>query len=1378
MPRGIFGAAVVGFALILRSISLGGPAFDFVLRGEPAVEASPGEPAQFTIEAFLRSQDLEGSPSGPRAWSMALLAAGCEFREVRPGPAVFDNVVEGDGDGFFFSEITADRTGAIIAAAPSLSKEITLDPANSPHHVATFSMEGTVPAGGGCRECTVAFVDGIRGSGLPVENAVTYNRKNYRPLLGTKCVRLCDDLCSDSAPIPVPGEGASIDLTLDECRPAACHRLEVVPGRPLVLSLTEGAGPGSERNAMYVRFGGPASPVEHDFAADRESASQRLVIPDPPTAVCNVYVAPRTISPAGVKLVLTARPANLAIEGMSARRGCPGHPLTATIRGGGFGPTTAFTLVKESGDPIPARALRIASPSQADVVFDIPAGFQAAGEYDLCARDIDAPPDSPCLDTIEKAVEIAPDCDTAFEVRLAGMGRLRAGRKYILTVRYEHLGTAELPAPLLRVRGPQRTTIRLAGDQGALPVACEGEAPGNTIDLLAVNALGMAGALSPGTSGEIALEVTSDRDIAPEGTFEVLHVLYNRSDPVGWAAARPACIEPADWETLWPLLSAKLGATWKDYVENLASLATRLRWRGVNPASALEAFRQAVREVRGASHLAIAGVLLDDTTESPLPGVLLRARIGDSVRSCAETGTGGAFALLDMEGGATYQIEASGVLLASSDSIALEGEDRYGVELRGAKTEGSPLSIDDCPPAASIGLPHGLPPVPDSFLEPKGDLDVEFINSWDPNEKGRNPKGSGKGRFLPPGEKVQYTIYFENTGTAPVQRVEIIDELMDSGLDPTTVALGEVRIADSEIPIYNLDLLRPDRRISSVQPTYPFTSVCDCQTSGQVAGCVEIPAVNLYRDYVPSGSNVLESSARINHLWHDQEWPLVLQVQAKVNVQDQRITWILQTAPPVGCAGDLPCELKPDAGFLLPNDPCPSGSGGKGRGEGYVTYTVKTRTDLPEGTKVKNRARIFFDENNDVAAKQADPEAEICYPGRPARPTSEFPADGSPDVNPEVILSWVSDCRAERSEITIQELDSEGNPVGDPISGQVEEGGTSFKTGNALKRDTPYRWTVIPWNVTGETCLEEPATWEFRTAPHQPPCAPRLASPPEGSCAYEDALRVTWTCDAGPDPVTYAVFRSPSPVDPLSLPPYPNLLVENDLSVKSAVLSGLLPGLYSWRVVAMDRNYPRVEIGTSSASGAFRICPPGAPGGLKAAGPAPDFTLSWTAASGATSYVVFVGPDPGASPTKLAGIVTLSELHLSDPAVPGEYLWRVMALNALHPTAERGTPSGIGNFIVPSGPRFRRGDATDDGKIDLSDPIRILGFLYLGAAAPSCLDAADVDDTGRIDLTDAINLLSFLYLGGEPSASPGPKVCGPDPKPDTLGCAAYASCGI
>jgi hypothetical protein len=90
--------------------------------------------------------------------------------------------------------------------------------------------------------------------------------------------------------------------------------------------------------------------------------------------------------------------------------------------------------------------------------------------------------------------------------------------------------------------------------------------------------------------------------------------------------------------------------------------------------------------------------------------------------------------------------------------------------------------------------------------------------------------------------------------------------------------------------------------------------------------------------------------------------------------------------------------------------------------------------------------------------------------------------------------------------------------------------------------------------------------------------------------------------------------------------------------------------------------------------------------------------------------------------------------------------------------------------LVEADPTFIRGDANSDGVADISDAVAILGYLFLGTAAPPCLDAADSNDSGDVDLSDASSLLNHLFLGAPPPPAPYPWP-GTDPTPDALsGC--------
>jgi hypothetical protein len=93
----------------------------------------------------------------------------------------------------------------------------------------------------------------------------------------------------------------------------------------------------------------------------------------------------------------------------------------------------------------------------------------------------------------------------------------------------------------------------------------------------------------------------------------------------------------------------------------------------------------------------------------------------------------------------------------------------------------------------------------------------------------------------------------------------------------------------------------------------------------------------------------------------------------------------------------------------------------------------------------------------------------------------------------------------------------------------------------------------------------------------------------------------------------------------------------------------------------------------------------------------------------------------------------------------------------------------------PPLPQFIRGDASANGRPNITDAVFTLLFLFAGGTEPPCHKSVDADDDGTLDITDAVFLLNFLFLGGPAPAAPFAG-CGPDPTIDELGCDSFAPC--
>ncbi len=100
-------------------------------------------------------------------------------------------------------------------------------------------------------------------------------------------------------------------------------------------------------------------------------------------------------------------------------------------------------------------------------------------------------------------------------------------------------------------------------------------------------------------------------------------------------------------------------------------------------------------------------------------------------------------------------------------------------------------------------------------------------------------------------------------------------------------------------------------------------------------------------------------------------------------------------------------------------------------------------------------------------------------------------------------------------------------------------------------------------------------------------------------------------------------------------------------------------------------------------------------------------------------------------------------------------------------------------FAVCDDP-FVRGDADQNGRLQINDAVAMLRLLFLGdESAAACLDAADADDNGAVSVADAGYVLSSLFLQGRPPRPPFPDCGRDDLRPtDALDCRSHAACAV
>ncbi len=182
----------------------------------------------------------------------------------------------------------------------------------------------------------------------------------------------------------------------------------------------------------------------------------------------------------------------------------------------------------------------------------------------------------------------------------------------------------------------------------------------------------------------------------------------------------------------------------------------------------------------------------------------------------------------------------------------------------------------------------------------------------DPNKK-IGPAGVGSNGFITVDGTMIYTIYFENdpNATAGALKVRITDQL-DDDLDWTTFELMEIAFGSHHIAI-------PPRL-----PHYDTRMTVRGWTYDDQAG------------------------------WYEDD-TLIMDINVDIDIATGMATWSLSASDPN--TGWEPEDAR--MGFLPPDDH----EDLTHRGEGHVTFRIKARPDLPDGTEITNEASIYFDAN-------------------------------------------------------------------------------------------------------------------------------------------------------------------------------------------------------------------------------------------------------------------------------------------------------------------------------------------------------------------------------------------------------------------------------
>jgi hypothetical protein len=110
----------------------------------------------------------------------------------------------------------------------------------------------------------------------------------------------------------------------------------------------------------------------------------------------------------------------------------------------------------------------------------------------------------------------------------------------------------------------------------------------------------------------------------------------------------------------------------------------------------------------------------------------------------------------------------------------------------------------------------------------------------------------------------------------------------------------------------------------------------------------------------------------------------------------------------------------------------------------------------------------------------------------------------------------------------------------------------------------------------------------------------------------------------------------------------------------------------------------------------------------------------------------------------LSDAITDTFYQIEDQS-PGTYYYKVRAKDFQD---QIGPWSNVEDVVVRE--TFVRGDANGDGKIDISDAIYLVNYLFIDGPEPVPFEAGDADGDGEVNISDVIYLVNYLFLDGPP----------------------------
>ncbi|HEX9917475.1 MAG TPA: dockerin type I repeat-containing protein [candidate division Zixibacteria bacterium] len=308
------------------------------------------------------------------------------------------------------------------------------------------------------------------------------------------------------------------------------------------------------------------------------------------------------------------------------------------------------------------------------------------------------------------------------------------------------------------------------------------------------------------------------------------------------------------------------------------------------------------------------------------------------------------------------------------------------------------------------------------------------------------------------------------------------------------------------------------------------------------------------------------------------------------------------------------------------------------------------------------------------------------------------------------------------------------------------------KTLPTLYDDSTYYWKVKAKDSYGATSWSIDPFWSFKVYYAQEPQVFTLLLPLHNSTSSDSTVNFIWQSTTDPDPgdsILYDLYY-----DQNSGFPAPTIISNLKDTTRTVTLRD--DKSYYWKVLAKDIN-------TSGrwSTGTFKVIiyVPQAPKPFSLLLPTNEDTIS--SLQSTLVWHKATDPDPGdvikydlyyditetfSAPVIVANLNVNDTTYTTPSLEPGIFYWWKVKAKDNNTSGTWSTQTF--KFYVPS---CLPGDANADTKVNVTDVIYLINYLFKGGPPPQPISACgDFQCDGKVNVTDVIYLINYLFKGGPP----------------------------